>query len=202
MRHFRWVRIALCVSCACMAAPLGAQSGVQVTLGATSSGVLVNDGVVHTKLQPAIAPTLGVAIALPTGTGRYRVRLEVHLSRSELNAITADGVKDGLGSLTTIDALVLAEGPLNGNLRWQAGGGALFYQPAEHQGVFLDGPVRRWMVAGGVIYSQRLNAQYTFVANGRVDAHSFLTSALQARNYAGSQGVRRFALTIGVERAL
>ena len=196
------MRIALLVSCACLAAPLGAQTGVQVTLGATSSGVLVNDGVVHTRLQPAIAPTVGVAIALPTGTGRYRVRLEVHVARSQLNAITADGVKDPLGSLTTIDALVMAEGPLTGYLRWQVGGGALFYRPAENQGVFLDGPVRRWMVAGGVIYSQRLSPQFNLVVNGRVDAHSFLTDVLQARNYAGSQGVRRFALTIGVERAL
>lgn len=194
--------MAVIVSCACAVAPLPAQTAVQFTVGATSSGVLVNDGVVHTKLRPGLAPTVGLGVALPTGSGPFRVRLEAHLSRSNLNVTTADGASDNLGSLTTIDALVMAEGPLVGNLRWQVGGGALFYRAAENQGVFLDGPVRRWLLAGGAIYSQQLTSHYTITINGRVDAHSFLTDVLQARNFAGSQGVRRFVVMVGVERAL
>jgi hypothetical protein len=204
VRHFRRVPITRCILavCVCLSTRLNGQTGVQLTAGITSSGVLVNDGVVHVRLQPALAPTIGLALAMPTGQGPYRVRFEAHASRATLNAIPAEGASDNLGTLTTIDALVMAEGPLNGNLRWQVGGGAIFYQPGDNQGVFRDGPVRRWLVAGGVIYTQPLTPRYHLVVNGRVDAHSFLTTTLQARNYAGSQGVRRFALTIGVERVL
>jgi len=202
--HFRRVRITglNLIACAFVATSLGAQAGVQVTAGVTSSGVLVNDGVLLTKLQPAMAPTVGLAVALPTGKGPYRVRLEAHISRSNLNAIPSGATADNLGTLTTIDALVMAEGPLTGKLKWQVGGGALFYRPPSNQGVFLDGPVHRWLVAGGLVFSHRLTPQFTLLVNGRVDAHSFVTNVLQARDYAGSQGVRRFALTVGVERGL
>lgn len=181
--------------------PMVAQSAIQVTAGATSSGAIVNDGVLHTKLRPAIAPTIGIGIALPTGKGPYRARLEARYSHSALNA-TTDAGTDRIGTLTTIEALVMAEGPLTGTLRWQAGGGALFYRPSENQGVFLDGPVQRWLVVGGAVFSHRLTPQLTLLINGRVDAHSFLSSVLTTRNYAGSQGVRRVGLSIGLERKL
>lgn len=195
-------RLTVALLVACAGAPLAAQTAVQVTGGVVSSGVLVNDGVQHTKLRPAIAPSFGVGIALPTGTGPFRVRLEAHYSTSTLNVTTADGQSDQLGSLATIDAMVMAEGPLIGALRWQVGGGALFYRPAENQGVFLDGPTHRWLIAGGAVFSHPLTPSLTLLINGRVDAHSFQTDILQARGYAGSQGVERFMLHVGLERKL
>jgi hypothetical protein len=94
----------------------------------------------------------------------------------------------------------MAEGPLVGQLRWQVGGGAIFYQPSANQGVFLDGPVQRWMVAGGLTWTHRLSPQMRLLVQGRVDSHTFTTDVLIARDYAGSQGVRRVGLHFGVER--
>lgn len=202
VRHFRWMRSTLraLLATGCVAAPVSGQTAVQLTAGATSSGVLISDGVLHTKLQPAIAPTVGIALALPTGKGSYRVRLEARYSRSTLKVTTTAGETDNLSSLATIDALVIAEGPLIGAVRWQAGGGALFYRPSDNQGVFLAGPTQRWQVMGGAIYSTPITPQITLLINGRIDAHLFLTDVLRARNYAGSQGVRRFSLQVGIER--
>ena len=187
-------------SLALIATPLQAQTAIQFTAGAISSGVLVNDGALHTKLRPAAAPTFGLGIALPTGKGPYRVRFEAHYTRSTLNITTTEGLTDHLSSLTTIDVVAMAEGPLTGDVRWQAGGGALFYRPSEHQGVFLNGPVQRWLLAGGAVYSRRLTPRLSLLVSGRVDAHAFQTDVLRARNYAGSQGVQRFALSLGVEK--
>lgn len=181
--------------------PLAAQTSGQLTAGFTSSGTLVTDGVLRAKLRPAIAPTIGIAIAIRTGKGPYRVLFEAHYSRSMLRVTDTDfGTTDDLGSLATIDALIMAEGPLAGELRWQFGGGAIFYRPSENQGVFLDGPTRRWLLAGGVAWSHALSPRLHLVVNGRVDSHTFTTDVLQARNYAGSQGVRRYGLHVGVAR--
>jgi hypothetical protein len=181
--------------------PMAAQTGLQLTAGVTSSGALVNDGVLHTKLQAAIAPTFGIGIALPTGKGPYRVRLEARVSSAALNANT-DGASDKVMTLTSITTLVMAEGPLTGEVRWQVGGGALFYRPSESQGVFLDGPARRWLIAGGAVFSHELTPKIRLLVSGLVDAHSFVTNVLTNRNYAGSQGVERYTLSVGVERKL
>jgi hypothetical protein len=180
--------------------PLAGQVSVQVSAGVTRSGTLVTDGVLLTKLRPGIAPTIGAAIAVPTGKGPFRLRLQVDYSRSELEA-TANGSTDKLGSLATIDALVMAEGRLTPAFRWQVGGGAIFYRPSENEGVFYDGPTRRWMIAGALSYWHQLSRNLILVVNGRIDSHSFKTETLQQRNYAGSQGVQRFALQLGIERA-
>jgi len=205
-RHLRRMRLkltcALVGGLAVLAAPaVTAQRAVQLTAGATSSGTIVNDGVLLTKLRPAIAPTVGVAIAIPTGGGPYRVRLEADVASSALNATTG-GTTYRLSTLTTITALVMAEGPLLGDVRWQLGGGAIFYRPSENQGVFLDGPTRRWLVAAGAVYSRQLTPALSLIVNGRIDAHSFVTDVLRARNYAGSQGVERYTLQLGIQRKL
>jgi hypothetical protein len=196
------MRLTLLALGICAAAPLAAQTGLQFTAGATASGTLVSDGVLHTKLKPGVAPTAGIGIALPTGKGPYRVRLEAHYSSSTINVTSSDGTTDRLSSVAVIDAVAMAEGPIARSLRWQLGGGAIFYRPSENQGVFLDGPVQRWLVAGGVIYSQALTPRLNLLVNGRIDAHSFTTDVLVARDYAGSQGVERFVLLLGLERTL
>lgn len=182
-------------------APLAAQTSGQLTAGLTSSGTLVTDGVLRTTLRPTIAPTIGIAIAIPTGKGPYRARFEAHYARSTLRATDVDfGTTDDIGSLTTIDALVMVEGPLAGAFRWQVGGGAIFYQPAQNQGVFLDGPTHRWLLAGGFTWTHALSPHLRLLVNGRVDSHTFTTDILVARNFAGSQGVQRLGLYAGVER--
>lgn len=201
-RHLRWMRsLLVAVAIGVGAAPLAAQTSGQLSLGLTASGALVTDGVLRVTLRPTIAPTIGIAFAIPTGKGPYRALIEAHYARSSLHANDMDfGTTDNIGSLTTIDALIMAEGPVTGALRWQAGGGAIFYRPAENQGVFLDGPTRRWLLAGGVVWTHPLSPGMRLVVTGRVDSHTFTTDILQARNYAGTQGVQRFGLHVGVER--
>ena len=130
------------------------------------------------------------------------MRFEGRYSRSTLNVTSADGTTDHLGSLATVEALLIAEGPLSGKLRWQVGGGALFYRPSDDQGVFLDGPVQRWLILAGAVFTQPLTPRLALVLTARVDAHSFVTDVLRARDYVNSQGVRRFSFALGVERTL
>lgn len=180
---------------------LAAQAAVEVTAGMTASGALVTDGVLLTELTPTAAPTLGITIALPTGGGPYRILLEGHYSSATLRTTATDlGTTDDIGSLVTLDALLLGEGPITGALRWQAGGGAIFYRPGSHGGVFLDGPVRRWMVAGGITWTRALQPHLSLLVCARVDYHTFTTDILLARGYAGTQGVRRVGLSAGLER--
>lgn len=165
-----------------------------------ASSALLVDGVALASLRPAVGPSIGLAVALPTGKGPYRLRLEGHYTRATLNATTDAGGTNALFTLATIDALVMAEGPLFGSLRWQAGAGAIFYRPSENQSAFGDGPVRRWLVTAGAIYSHPIAAGLDLFIDGRVDGHTFTTDLLVARGYAGSQGVRRGSLSVGLSR--
>lgn len=182
------------------AIPVTAQRSVTLTAGALSSTALLNDGVAHATLRPATAPTVGIAVALPTGKGPYQVAISAHYTRSTLNARPTGGPDDALFTLATIDALVLLQGPLVAGLRWQAGGGAIFYRPSESQSAFVDGGVQRWIVAAGAVWRHAVGRRMNLVVDGRVDAHTFTTDVLVARNYAGSQGVRRFSLQFGLEQ--
>ena len=183
------------------AMPLAAQTSVQLSAGVKASGALVTDGVLRETLRPTIAPSFGIAIAIPTGSGPYRALIEAHYSRSTLRVTNSDRKEmDDIGTLATIDAVVMADGPITGKLRWQVGGGAIFYRPTDNQGVFLDGPVQRWLLAGGVTWSRELSPQMRLLVSARVDSHTFTTDILVARNYAGTQGVQRGGLHVGVER--
>lgn len=196
MRHF----VVAAVMAAC-ASPLAGQAAVQLTAGVTSSGVLVTDGVLREELKPGIAPTIGLTVAIPTGSGPFRALVALHYSRSQLRATDTDnGAGGDLGSLATIDAQVMAEGPVASGLRWQFGGGAIFYRPSENSGVFLNGGVRRWLIGGGVVWRRQLSPHLRLLINGRVDNHTFTTETLIARNYSGTQGVIRLGLHAGVER--
>jgi hypothetical protein len=184
-------------------APLASQATVRLSAGATYSSALIDDGVLSTKLRPAIAPTVGLGVSYPTGKGPYRVVAEVSYARSALNVITTGAVSsDQLAAVATITTLVLAEGAVHGGLRWQVGGGAMFYSPTERQGVFQNGGTRRWVLAGGVVWSHPLTATMDLLVTGRVDAHTFTTDVLQARGYGESQSVERLGLLFGVNRRL
>ena len=194
----------LLLAAAAWTAPLAAQSAVRLSAGATYSSALIDDGVLSTKLRPAIAPTIGLGIAIPTGKGPYRVVAEVNYARSALNVISTTGTagNDQLAAVATVTTLILAEGALRSAFRWQVGGGAIFYRPTERQGVFQNGGTQRWMLAGGVVWRHPLTATMELQVTGRVDAHTFSTDVLQARGYGQSQSVQRFGLLVGVSRRL
>jgi hypothetical protein len=182
--------------------PLAAQATVQLTAGATYSTPLVDDGILDTKLRPATAPTVGLAVAIPTGTGPYRALLEGHYSRSRLKVTEGSGATDQLSSVGVLDALLMLEAPIRGGIRARIGGGAIFYQPSERQGVFLNGAAHRWIIAGELFGTRRLTDRMNLLLTGRIDYHEFNTSLLRARGYGGNQSVQRYALSIGVERKL
>ena len=185
------------------AAPLAGQADLRLDAGATYSSALLDDGVLSTRVRPAIAPTAALGIGIPTGKGGYRVVAEVSYTRAPLNVFTTAGVKqDQLAAVATITTLLLAEGRLRGDLRWQAGGGAVFYRPSEPQGAFQAGGPHRWIVAAGVTWTRPLTSTIDLHVTGRVDAHTFTSSVLQSRGYGSAQSVERLALRLGLSRRL
>ena len=181
-------------------APLTAQGNAQLTLGATYSTPIVDDGILDTKLRPAVAPTVGVAFSISTGKGPYRALVEAHYSRSPLNVTEGTGSRDQLASVGVIDALFMLEAPIKNGVRARFGGGAVFYSPSQRQGVFLAGGVRRWIIAGELLWTHQLTPRLSLLVNGRVDSHEFTTPTLRTRGYGGAQSVRRVGLQLGVER--
>jgi hypothetical protein len=194
----------LLLAAAVWTAPLAGQAAVRLSAGATYSSALIDDGVLSTKLRPAIAPTMGLGLAIPTGKGPYRLVAEVTYARSTLNVISTTGINgnDQLAAVATITTLGFFEGALHGALRWQLGGGAIFYRPTERQGVFQNGGTQRWILTGGVMWGHRLTPSMDVLVTGRVDVHTFSTDVLQARGYGQSQSVQRFGLLVGVSRRL
>lgn len=193
----------LLLAIAAWTAPLAGQATVRLTAGASYSSVLIDDGVLSTKLRLAIAPTVGLGVSYPTGKGPYRVLAEVSYARSPLNVITTDNVShDQLAAVATVTTLVLAEGAVQGALRWQVGGGAVFYRPTERQGVFQNGGTRRWVIAAGLAWTHPLTAAMDLLITVRLDSHSFSTDVLRARGYGSGQSVQRVGLLFGVNRRL
>jgi hypothetical protein len=194
----------LLLAAAAWTAPLAGQAAVRLSAGATYGSALIDDGVLSTKLRLAIAPTVGLGVSLPTGTGPYRVVAEASYGRSALKVIGTNGStdQDQLAAVATITTLVFFEGALHGALRWQVGGGAIFYRPTVQQGVFQNGGTQRWMLAGGAVWHHTLTAAVDLLVTARVDAHTFTTDVLQARGYGQSQSVQRFGVLVGVSRRL
>jgi hypothetical protein len=182
------------------AAPLSAQVTGRLSAGVTSSSSIVVDGTLNTKLRPALAPTVTAAFSIPTGKGPYRATVEASYSRSRLNVTDADSIHDQLASVGTATTELLVDGPIRGELHWQAGGGMIFYLPSERQGVFQDGGTHRWIVGGGLILTHPLTATMDLTITGRVDTHNFTTAVLQARDFGIAQSVQRVALLVGVNR--
>lgn len=198
----------LCLGWTLAITPLAAQATVRLAAGATVSTPLIQDGALLTQLTPALAPDVSIALSYPTGAGGYRVLLETDVRHAGLNAVDNDPnepdyrSKDHIGSLTTIDALVLVEGHVRWGLRWQAGGGAVFYRPGQREGVFQDGGTQRWVIAAGLVWTHPMGPHWNLLAQGRVDHQGFTTRLLVDRGYGESQSVQRVTLQLGVERRL
>lgn len=179
---------------------VGAQAAVSLSAGVLGSRALIKDNEVNTTLTPVVGPLLGVNVLIPTG-GAYRLVLGVRGVHSDLDVSDAvSGEQDVLTALTVIDATAMFEGPIRGAFRWRLGGGAIFYLPSDHIGVFQDGSMRRWLVAGAVTYRHPLSPGLQLVAAGQVDYHQFVNDVLLSRGFAGGQSIERFSLQLGVER--
>jgi len=179
---------------------VGGQATMRIAAGAISSSALVHDDIESTTLRPKLAPEISIAATLPTGRGGFRVVLEGDYARSKLDVVEPTGTST-LAPVTVMTGLLFAEGPLFANLRWQLGGGAVFYRSSERQGIFLDGTTQRWLVAGGVTWSHPLAAATMVLVTGRIDTQEFITSVMRRYGYTGLQNVRRAAILVGVERS-
>jgi len=176
-----------------------AQTLVRVSAGVTASSRLMEDflGGPITVEQAVPLPTLALQVSytLPSG---YRLGVEGRLT-SGSTEVTDNGVTDDLGTLRTIAVMALADGPIRGALRWQAGVGTILYRPADEIGIWSRGGASRWLVGGGLTWTRPLGG-VDLVVGGRYDFHPFTTPRLDAEGYAGYQAVHRVGLTLGLER--
>ncbi|MES2124296.1 MAG: hypothetical protein V4503_06360 [Gemmatimonadota bacterium] len=178
---------------------LRAQSSVRLSAGATLGTPLVRDELGGPiTLKPAVAPTISVAVTHPVGLG-YRLMLEGQFGTSQLR-VTDRGETDDLGSLRTIGALLLLDGPIRGALHWQAGGGALAYRPADKLGVFAGDSPTRWLLAAGANWSRPLTSDLNLLITARYDYSTFTTRRLDQVGYSQFTTVQRIGLFAGVER--
>lgn len=189
---------------AALSAPLGAQVTMRATVGGTVSTTLIDDNFLLTKEKLTPAPTVDVAVTLPTGHG-YRVLFEADMRHADIEAASSFPVATGndrIGSVTTIDGLILGEGDLWRHFRWQAGGGIVWFRPSEDEGIFQDGSTTSWVLTAGILWSRPLTHTWNVLAGGRIDHQNFTTGALEDRGYIGGQSLIRFALTAGLEWTL
>lgn len=176
-----------------------AQTLARLSAGVTGSTVLVEDfrgGPIAVE-QGVPLPTLALQLShtLPSG---YRLGLEGRVT-SGTTEVTDNGASADLGTLRTISVMALAEGPIRGAFRWQAGLGTILYRPAEEIGIWSRGGASRWLVGGGLTWTRPLGS-VDLVVGGRYDFHPFTTPRLDADGFAGYQAVHRAGLTVGLER--
>ncbi len=180
-------------------ATVPAQTLVRVSAGVTASSRLVEDfvGGPITVEQAVPMPTFALQLSHTLASG-YRLGVEGRLT-SGATEVTDNGISDDLGTVRTIALMALADGPIRGALRWQAGIGTILYRPAEELGIWSRGGGSRWLVGGGLLWSRPVGS-VDLVVGGRYDFHPFTTPRLDAEGYGGYQAVHRVGLTLGVER--
>jgi hypothetical protein len=176
-----------------------AQTRVRVSAGVTASSTLVNDvvGGPVTVEQAVPLPTVALQLAHTLSSG-YRLGVEGRFTSGAVE-VTDNAVTDELGTVRTLSVMALADGPIRGALRWQAGVGAMLYRPTEEVGIWSRGGASRWLVGGGVTWTRPLGS-LDLVVGGRYDFHPFTTPRLDADGYGGYQAVHRVGLTLGIER--
>jgi hypothetical protein len=180
-------------------ATVPAQTLIRVSAGVTASSKLVEDflGGPITVTQAVPLPTVAVQLShtLPSG---YRLGVEGRLT-SGTSEVTDDGTTEDLGTVRTVSVMALADGPVRGPLRWQAGVGTILYRPAEETGIWGRGGASRWLVGGGMTWTRPMGS-VDLVVGGRYDFHPFSTPRLDSDGYGGYQAVHRLGLTLGLER--
>lgn len=182
--------------------PAGAQRTVRLALGVTRSSDLAHDATLdNTVLKLGLAPGATIGLGVPINSaGTYRVVLEASYGSSKMSVSDSTGSASELGSVATITTSAMLDGRVRGALRWQAGAGILFYRPAEHGGVFLEGGVRRYLLSGGMSWSRPLTPDLSLLVLGRYSFQEFITPTLVARGYSSYQTVHRLGIHAGIER--
>ena len=182
--------------------PAGAQRTVRLTLGATRSSDLAHDAILdNTVLKLAVAPSATIGVAVPiNAAGSYRLVMEAAYGTSKMTAGDSNGGTSDLGSLATITTRAMVDGHLRGAVRWQVGAGMLFYRPANHSGVFLEGPTHRYLATAGMSWSRPITRGLDLLVLGRYSFQEFITPILVTRGYSSYQTVHRLGLHVGVER--
>lgn len=181
--------------------PAAAQLSVRLGAGATLGNALVSEAIVYDdllSLRTAVAPTVALTIGYPVAP-RYQLLLEARIASAGMTATSNAGEAD-LGTLRTIGIALLAEGPLPYGMRFQLGGGAIKYAPAEATGVFLDESPMKPMVTAGLGWVRALRPGLDLHLGGRWDMHEFTTTTLRQRGWSQAQRINRVAFTIGLER--
>ncbi len=175
-----------------------AQTLVRVSGGVTASSRLLEDfldGPI--TVTQAVMPTVAVQVSHTLQSG-YRLGVEARVA-SGATEVNDNGVTDDLGTVRTISVMALADGPVRGAVRWQAGVGTLLYRPSEEIGIWSRGGASRWLVGGGLTWTRPLGS-VDLVVGGRYDFHPFATPRLDADGYGSYQAVHRVGLTLGLER--
>lgn len=190
----------LAMATLCSVVPIDAQAFVRVSAGVTGGTVLVQDFIVEpVSARQSIAPTGIVSVGYAL-SGGYRVALEARMAIGTLE-IEDRGTTDDLGGLTTLGLMLVADGPIRGFFRWEAGAGMLRYQPENEIGIFSRGGPSLWIVGAGVAWSRPVSAAMQIVAGARYDFHPFTSDRLTADDYSSHQAVHRVGLSVGLERS-
>jgi hypothetical protein len=189
---------------ALVAAPAGGQTTARVSVGVMSGTTLLKDQVVagtDIVVATVVAPTVAVGLAFPTGAG-YRVIVEGQYGKSNINYTEATGPPTNatLGTLARLGLVGMVDGPLANGFRWQLGGGRIFYEPGQRQGIFADDAPSFWLVSAGATLERPLSPALSFIATARYDYHQFTTASLTAHAFQMSQSINRLGIFAGIER--
>lgn len=186
---------------ALLAIPVAAsgQAFVRIGAGATLSSALVGE-VLQTPISqgqsPAPTGQLVIGWRFPSG---YRVGAEARYAHGSLD-VDDNGTADDLGRLATLQVGIMADGPLRGDIRWEAAVGMLRYRPASASGIFRDGNPAPLTVGGGLAWHRAVGPALGLVVAARYDFHSFTTERLTRDGYSSSQGVHRGSVVVALER--
>lgn len=176
------------------------QTDYSARVGLTFASKLLQDDVIQEiETQQSLAPTLLLGVSLPIAP-RYAAGLEAALTTSGYHS-SEQGVETDLGTLRTGSLMLALDGPVWRMVHWRAGVGLIQYWPSDHSGIFLQGGATRFLAGAGVDYRPALLAHWDLMVSLRYDFHRFTTQELEARRFAGSQGVQRVSATIGLARA-
>lgn len=181
---------------------LAAQADYYARVGAVGATDLLRDVIVsEITVRQSIAPMVALGGSVPIGRPGYRAGLEAAFASGGFDS-EEDGVEADLGTLRTASVMLALEGPIAGDFRWRAGGGALLYLPAEDAGIFEQGGTTRWLAGAGVDWRRQVMARWDLMASARYDYHRFTTEELERRGFSHTQPVNRISLSLGLARSL
>jgi len=167
------------------AAPCSAQVIAEFRAGADWSSVLVTDVIVEEfTVQPAIAPSLGLAVGTPLGP-KYEVALDVRWARSDLKTKQADSSRTII-PLTVWSGFVVLRWRLQQRWLVQAGVGAVKYDPSEdgrESTMFRDDQPLRATVGLAIRGEYPVSRSLRVGIDLGWSAHGFTTQALREEGF-------------------